>query len=124
MHYDIILIIILLSPFVIAFGAVNTCDKESKRVKNRNKALQYYVQTGKKTKPYYAASSSAIASANRARVRLINEQRRARENKAIDLGFQAVCECPKCETIDLHWLTGNMAGRQCRKCGYRWHVPT
>lgn len=86
-------------------------------------ALKVYVRTGRKSKAFHTATRSAIATAERTRLRYIEELRRERENKAIDLGFQAICECPKCQSVDLHWLTGNMAGRQCKACGYTWHVP-
>lgn len=97
--------------------------KESEDAQKTREALQTYVRTGRKSKAFNTTGRSLIASAERARLRYINEQRRARENAAIDAGFQAVCECPKCQTIALHWLTGNQAGRQCISCGCTWHVP-
>lgn len=120
--------IVLVGFFVLYFIWISFkpsyFEKEAKRVKAKNQALQLYVKTGRKSKAFYSADRSAIASAERARVRLLNEQRREIENYNIE--FKAVQQCPKCKEFDVHWLRtredGKINGRVCKHCGYGWHT--
>lgn len=116
---------------IIGTGLLFTCAatkgkgrREDKLTQDCRRSIQHYVKTGEKTKAFRFADRSTIASAERARVRLLNEQRREIENYNIE--FKAVQQCPKCKEFDVHWLRtredGKINGRVCKHCGYGWHT--
>ena len=87
-------------------------------------AIKLYVKTGNKTPAFSSLNGSLVTTAEKLRSDYVEEERRDRENHLIDMGFQLICECPRCKTFDMHHMSGNTSGRQCTKCGYTWHVPT
>lgn len=118
-------VVVIITILMFAHERYKEIYEKQKAVTER-KSLQLYVRTGKKNLGFHLADSSSIASAERARLKVIEEQRRAIENENIQ--FTAVQVCPKCKLLDVHYLRiredGQLNGRKCRSynCGYEWHT--
>lgn len=111
---------LLILIYIIGFIGSKRQDQE---VIHARQALKTYVFTGKETKAFRTLGGPLIKTAKSWRNDYLEDRRRAKENDAIDYGFNYICECPRCLSVDSHHMTGNMAGRQCKGCGYIWHVP-
>ncbi|HVX00855.1 MAG TPA: hypothetical protein VHA52_10535 [Candidatus Babeliaceae bacterium] len=111
-----------------AYVCLSVANKVWDRNQNRKVALakhamRHYIHTGEKNREFPTLGGTLISTAERLRSDYVEYERRRKENAAIDIGFSLFCECPRCGTVDSHNLTGNMAGRECKNCGYIWHVP-
>ena len=80
-------------------------------------ARRLYIETGERTREFNSLNRTLIATAERTRSELLRLELLARERAARQ--FTAVCTCPNCEEIDVHWLI--LDGRECRECGYKWY---
>ena len=89
----------------------------TRHVQEKRKAFQLYVETGEKSKAFYALSGSAAKAARRQRLRIIKAK--SQDNQV----FTAFTECPQCSTFDVHYIKDTMfvrSIRECKKCRYTW----
>lgn len=89
-------------------------------------ARRLYIETGERTREFNSLSRTLIATAERARKQLLNLELEVKEKAARQ--FTAVCACPKCGEIDVHWIEDLWLGtghrnliRRCRTCDHGWY---
>lgn len=75
--------------------------------------IQQYVRTGEGIEALEALGRRVVKAAKKQRASNIKKKEKALSS------FVAVCECPACERIDVHWLTSS--GRECKRCGHEWY---
>ena len=95
----------------------------AKEESRKEKAFNFYVETGKKEQAFYSLDRYAAKTAERKRVRRVKEKMMDREQ------FSAWCECPGCDALDVHaieklksfWGKDRIfCKRRCNKCGLAW----
>lgn len=118
-----VFIVLLCLYCIIQIAEFIRAKRQAHLVMASRQAIKTYVKTGSKTATFHSLGGSLIETAERLRSDYIEEERRSEENKQIDTGFQLFCNCPRCSSFDMHHMSGNASGRQCKSCGYTWHVP-
>lgn len=109
----------------MAVGRNELVDK-AKAEEAIQEARRLYIETGEETREFRALSRTLIETAERARNELLRLEVEAREKATYQ--FTAVCACPKCGDIDVHWIEDLWLGqghrsliRRCRVCDYGWY---
>lgn len=105
----------------------------AKEESRKEKAFNFYVETGKKEQAFYSLDRYAAKTAKRQRLRRVKEKAMERKH------FTAWCECPGCDSLDVHGIeesnnfslpslfssfslfsNKDTCKRRCRQCGLAW----
>ncbi|AAN02147.1 gp93 [Mycobacterium phage Barnyard] len=107
---------------IIILGAVGTQWLEwssNRYAVTKQKAFDFYVETGYKAEAFRLLSRRAVKAAEKRRLALI--RMRERENGR----FQALCACPACTRLETHFIAlhnpyRNEITRECIFCSHVW----
>lgn len=108
-----------------SFNVIDNRIKESREY-DEKQAFKLYVETGKKNTTFYHLDRSVTHAAKRER------KVRIKEKAKFNSEFSAFCQCPDCESYDIHYIKPvNLLGiqkvpflsgclRECKQCSFTW----